>query len=219
MLKHDVRARIEELGIVPAIRVPSPDWAEYAAEALERSGIPVAEVTMTTPGAVDVIAKVAKSQPDMIVGGGTVLDEQTAKRCLDAGAKFLTSPGLVMKVVEVAAKANVVVFPGALTPTEVIAAWKAGVDFVKVYPCSLLGGPVYIRALKTPLPHVPLIASGGVNQQTISAFITAGATAVGIGSELLPRDALESRHEQQIRELGRRYLSMIRETRARLHPQ
>jgi len=149
-----------------------------------------------------------------VVGAGTVLDTDTAQRCLDAGAQFLTSPGLVTEVVEFAVKHDVVVFPGALTPTEVITAWKAGADFVKIFPCAGIGGPVYLRSLKVPLPQVPLIASGGVNQLSAFNFILAGATALGIGSELMPHEALHRRNEEQIRELARRFIGMVKKARA-----
>jgi 2-dehydro-3-deoxyphosphogluconate aldolase/(4S)-4-hydroxy-2-oxoglutarate aldolase len=213
MKKVEVRARIEEIGIIPGVRVSKSEHALYAAEAVNRAGIPIAEITMTVPNAIGVISDLAKSLPDMIVGAGTVLDTETAHRCLDAGAKFLTSTGLVMEVVEFALKNDIVIFPGALTPTEVIAAWKAGADFVKVFPCAPVGGTEYIRSLKIPFPQVPLIAAGGVNQQTVSAFIQVGAVAVGIGSELLPREALQDRKEQQIRELARRFLAMVKDAR------
>jgi 2-dehydro-3-deoxyphosphogluconate aldolase/(4S)-4-hydroxy-2-oxoglutarate aldolase len=162
---------------------------------------------------VDVISWLAKKYPDMAVGAGTVLDTRTAQRCIDAGAKFLTSPGLVPEVVEFAVKKDIIVFPGALTPTEVIAAWKAGADFVKIFPCAQLGGPVYLRALKVPLPQVPLIASGGVNQISAANFILAGATALGIGNELIPNEAVLRRNEEQIHELARRYIHMVKEAR------
>jgi 2-dehydro-3-deoxyphosphogluconate aldolase / (4S)-4-hydroxy-2-oxoglutarate aldolase len=213
MTRLEVRNFIQEIGIIPAVRVASPEDALFAAEAVRTGGIPVVEITLTVPGAVDVIRTLSAKFPDMVVGAGTVLNVETARQCLDAGAKFLTSPGLVMKVVEFAHKHNVVVFPGALTPTEVIAAWDAGADFVKVFPCTQAGGPGYIRALKVPLPQVPLIASGGVNQQTVSGFIHAGAVAVGVGSELIPAEALMNRQESQIFELARRFLTMIQEAR------
>jgi 2-dehydro-3-deoxyphosphogluconate aldolase/(4S)-4-hydroxy-2-oxoglutarate aldolase len=182
--------------------------------AVNRAGIPIAEITMTVPGALDLISGLAKSLPEMVVGAGTVLDAETARRCVNAGASFLTSPGLIPEVMDVAVAEDVVVFPGALTPTEVIAAWKAGADFVKVYPCAQLGGHSYIRALKVPLPQIPLIASGGVNQQTAANFILAGATALGIGAELIPGEALKARKEEQISELARRFLSMVKDARA-----
>jgi 2-dehydro-3-deoxyphosphogluconate aldolase/(4S)-4-hydroxy-2-oxoglutarate aldolase len=216
MKKAEVRARIEEIGIIPGIRVATPEDARFAAEAVNRSGIPIAEITMTVPGALDVIAHLAKSLPEMVVGAGTVLDIETARRCLEAGAMFLTSTGLVPEVVEFALKNDVVVFPGAMTPTDLIAAWKMGADFVKIYPCGPLGGPRYIRALKLPFPQVPLIATGGVNQTTAGDFILNGATALGIGSDLINPEGLPLMMEQQIRELARRYLKIVKTARAQM---
>jgi 2-dehydro-3-deoxyphosphogluconate aldolase/(4S)-4-hydroxy-2-oxoglutarate aldolase len=143
-----------------------------------------------------------------------VLDDTLARQCIDAGARFLTSPGFVPEVVAYAKKADVVVFPGALTPTEVIAAWKAGSDFVKIFPTSPAGGVQYIRALKVPLPQIPLIVTGGVNQITALEFIVAGATAIGVGAELLPTEALVLHQENRIHELARRFLNMVKEGRA-----
>jgi 2-dehydro-3-deoxyphosphogluconate aldolase/(4S)-4-hydroxy-2-oxoglutarate aldolase len=216
MKKSEVRARIEEIGLIPGVRVSVADDAAFAAEAVYRSGIPIAEITMTVPNAIEVIAHIAKTLPDMVVGAGTVLNVETAQRCLDAGAKFLTSPGLVTKVVDFAVKHDVLVFPGALTPTEVIAAWEAGADFVKIFPCAQVDGPVYLRALKVPLPQVPLIASGGVNQLSAFNFILSGATALGIGSELMPPEAVHRRKEEQIRELARRFIGMVKDAREQL---
>jgi 2-dehydro-3-deoxyphosphogluconate aldolase/(4S)-4-hydroxy-2-oxoglutarate aldolase len=166
-----------------------------------------------------VISHLTHSIPEMIVGAGTVLDIETAQRCLDAGAKFLTSPGLVLEVVEFAVKNEVAVFPGALTPTEVITAWKAGADMVKIFPCAQVGGDSYIRALKTPLPQVPIIASGGVNQQTAFNFILAGAAALGIGGALMPKEALRLRQEELILELARRFTKMVKDARRRMSGQ
>jgi 2-dehydro-3-deoxyphosphogluconate aldolase/(4S)-4-hydroxy-2-oxoglutarate aldolase len=213
MNREDAKARIEEVGIFPGIRVKSADQALYAAETLFHAGIPVVEITMTVPGAVEVIRKLALGFPDLVVGAGTVLDKETAERCLDAGARFLTSTGLVLEVVEAARKANVVAIPGALTPTEVIAAWKAGADFVKIFPTAPVGGNLYIRSLKLPLPQVRLIAAGGVNQQTATGYILAGASAIGVGVELLPNDAVQRRQDHRIRELARRFLGFVAEAR------
>ena len=214
MTKAEVRARIEEVGIIPGLRMSTAERARIAAEAVYRAGIPIAEITMTVPGALGAISGLAAAFPDMIVGAGTVLNRDTAARCVDAGAKFLTSTGLVLPVVEFAAKNDVVVFPGALTPTEVIAAWDAGADFVKVFPCGPMGGPAYIRALKFPFPEIPLIATGGVNQLTAGSFILAGATALGIGTELVNPEALLAINPGQIRELVRRYLAIVQAARA-----
>lgn len=217
MDKNEVRARIQEIGIIASVRVSRPELALFAAETVNQAGIPVAEITMTIPGAIEVIAQLARSDAGFIVGAGTVLDAETARRCLDAGAGFITSPGLVPEVVDFTLKNNVVMIPGSMTPSEVIASWKAGVDFVKIFPCSLVGGEQYIRALKVPLPQVPLIASGGVNQLTAANFILAGATALGIGSELLPREALRFRQENWIHELARRFTTIVRDARTQLH--
>ncbi len=214
MKRDEVRNLIEKVGIFPGVRVRSADQALYAAETLYRADIPVAEITMTVPGAVGVIRKLAQSFPSMAVGAGTVLDRQTAERCLDAGARFLTSTGFVPEVIEAALQSNTVAIPGALTPTEVIAAWKAGADFVKIFPAAPVGGALYIRSLKLPLPQVKLIAAGGVNQQTATGFILAGASAIGVGVELLPRDAVLKHQDDRIHELARRFLNFVNNGRA-----
>ncbi|MGA2268854.1 MAG: bifunctional 4-hydroxy-2-oxoglutarate aldolase/2-dehydro-3-deoxy-phosphogluconate aldolase [Bryobacteraceae bacterium] len=213
MKREEIRDRIQEIGIIPAIRVSSAEDALFAAEAVASGGIPMVELTMTVPGAIEVISHLVRSGPELIVGAGTVWNVEMARRCLDAGAKFLTSTGLDLKIVEFAAQENVVIFPGALTPTEVMMAWKAGVDFVKVFPCSQLGGAAYIKALKAPFPQVPLIASGGVNQQNVADFVLAGATAVGIGAHLIPKKAIELRQPHRIHELAVRFVSTVREAR------
>jgi 2-dehydro-3-deoxyphosphogluconate aldolase/(4S)-4-hydroxy-2-oxoglutarate aldolase len=213
MTHEEVKACIEEIGIFPGIRVNSEDQAIYAAETLYAAGIPVAEITMTVPGAIGVIRQLAERFSDMVVGAGTVLDEETAERCLDAGARFLTSTGLIAEVVECARKRDVVAIPGALTPTEVISAWKAGADFVKIFPTAPVGGELYLRSLKLPLPYVKLIAAGGVNQLTATSYIRAGATAIGVGGELLPRDALQRRQGDRIHELARRFIGFVKNGR------
>jgi 2-dehydro-3-deoxyphosphogluconate aldolase/(4S)-4-hydroxy-2-oxoglutarate aldolase len=214
MNRKEVRNRIEEIGILPSVRVSSQDLARFAAETVYSAGIPIVEITMTTPGALELINDLANRFPDLAVGAGTVLDEDKARQCVDAGARFLTSPGFIPEVVAYAKKADVVVFPGALTPTEIIAAWKAGSDFVKIFPTGQIGGTQFLRALKIPLPQIPLIASGGVNQVTASDFILAGATAIGLGGELLPKEALHLRQADRIRELAGRFLSMVKDARA-----
>lgn len=215
MKKDEVRARIEEVGIIPAVRTSSAEDACFAAETVNCGGIPIAEITMTVPEAMEVIADLTRRVPGMIVGAGTILDIETARRALDAGAKFLTSPGLVLEVVEFAAKNEVVVLPGALTATEVITAWKAGADFVKIFPCGQIGGESYIRALKAPLPQIPLIASGGVNQQTAFNFVLAGAAALGIGGELIPKEDVQARRKDRVLELARRFKKLVKEGRSR----
>jgi 2-dehydro-3-deoxyphosphogluconate aldolase/(4S)-4-hydroxy-2-oxoglutarate aldolase len=216
MTREEIRARIEEIGIVPAVRFRSAEDARFATEAISHGGIPIVEITMTIPGAVALIADLTRNSPDVIIGAGTLFDTETASRCLDAGAKFLTSPGLDLALVEFAVKNEIVVLAGALTPTEVTMAWKAGADFVKVFPCSLVGGDKYIRALKGPFRHVPLIAAGGVNQATAASFIFAGASAIGVGGELVPNEAIQLRQEERIHELARRFVSFVGKARERM---
>jgi 2-dehydro-3-deoxyphosphogluconate aldolase/(4S)-4-hydroxy-2-oxoglutarate aldolase len=216
MDKEQVRAKIHELGILPGVRTSSAEDAEFAAVTVAKAGIPIVEITMTVPGAIDVISHLVHNLPEVIVGAGTVLDVETARICLKAGAKFLTSPGFDLEIVRFAGNEGVLMMPGALTPTEVIAAWRAGSEFVKIFPCAQVGGDSYIRALKGPLPQVQLIAAGGVNQQTASDFILAGAAALGIGGELIPRSAIELRQPERIRELARRFSTLVRAARARM---
>ena len=216
MNREEVRVRIEDIGIMPSIRVASAELALFAAETVYEAGIPVVEITMTVPNAIEVIAQLTQNYPNFVVGAGTVLDTETAQHCLDAGARFLTSPGLVPDVLEFTLKHDLAAIPGALTPSEVIAAWRAGADFVKIYPCAQVGGDQYIRALKVPLPQIKLIASGGVNQLTAANFIFAGAASLGIGSELMPRQALKMRKDQWIHELARRFLEAVRSARIHL---
>jgi 2-dehydro-3-deoxyphosphogluconate aldolase/(4S)-4-hydroxy-2-oxoglutarate aldolase len=214
MTKEEVRACIQQTGIIPALRVSTAEDALFAAEILVRGGIPVIEIPMTVAGAFDVVKKLASCDAKITVGAGTVLDAETARRCIDSGAMFLTSTGLLPDVVDVAVKHNVLVLPGALTPTEVILAWRAGADFVKVFPCTQLGGDVYIRSLHAALPQIPLIAAGGVRQNTAAHFIHAGAVAIGVGKELLPHDAVEHRKADWILELAHRFVSIVKNARS-----
>ncbi len=214
MHKEEVCSKIREVGIVPAVRTSSTEDARFAAEVVAKSGIPIVEITMTVPGAIEVISYLVKNLPNVIVGAGTLLDLETARLCVGAGVQFLTSPGLDLEIVNFASKNNLSVIPGALTPTEIISAWKAGSDFVKVFPCAQMGGDSYIRALRGPLPQVRLIAAGGVNQQTASHFILAGADAIGVGRELIPQEAIKHRKEEHIRELARRFLNFVKTARS-----
>jgi 2-dehydro-3-deoxyphosphogluconate aldolase/(4S)-4-hydroxy-2-oxoglutarate aldolase len=219
LTKEAIRARIEEVGIIPAIRVSTSEDALFAAEAVSDSGIPIVEVTMTVPGAVKIINSLTAGNPDLIAGAGSVLDVENARRCIDAGARFITTTGLELDVVEFALKKGVLVIPGACTPTEIIMAWKAGADFVKVFPCSAMGGAGYIRVLRGPFPHIPLIAAGGVNQSTVVDFIQSGANAVGIGGDLIHQEAIRRRERDWIRELSRRYVGMIKQARIEKPPK
>jgi 2-dehydro-3-deoxyphosphogluconate aldolase/(4S)-4-hydroxy-2-oxoglutarate aldolase len=213
--KNQVSGKIEEIGIIPAIRTSSTEEALFAAEVIARGGIPIVEITMTVPGAIGVIAHLVKNLPEVIVGAGTVMDLETARLCVDSGARFLTCPGLDLEIVEFAKARNLTMMAGALTPTEIVTAWKCGSDFVKVFPCAQVGGDSYIRALKGPFPKIPLIAAGGVNQQTAANFILAGAVAIGIGRELIPTEAVQKRQEGRIRELAHRFLNFVQTARKR----
>jgi 2-dehydro-3-deoxyphosphogluconate aldolase/(4S)-4-hydroxy-2-oxoglutarate aldolase len=213
MTREEIRARIAEIGIIPAVRLYSAADALFAAEAICGAGIPIVEVTTTVPGAVDVIRELARQSPDIIVGAGTLFYEDSARRCLDAGARFITTTGFDLDIVNLALGRDTVVFPGVLTATEAMAAFKAGCDFVKIFPCAEVGGPTYIRALKASFPQIPLIASGGVNQQTAADYIRAGAVALGIGTDLIHQDAIKHRNASWIRELARRYTNIVTEAR------
>jgi len=216
-LKRDeVRARVQEIGIVPAVRVSSEHVARFAAEAVVGGGIPIVEIEMTVPGAISVIHYLVENIPEMTVGAGSVYDTETARRCIGAGANFLTTDGLDLSIIEFANKEEIAVWPAALTPTEVITAWKAGPDFVKVFPCAPVGGESYIRILKKAFVHIPLIAAGGVNQQTAQKFILAGASALGVGGELIPEDALRFKQAARIRELAQRFVKFVNDGRDHL---
>jgi 2-dehydro-3-deoxyphosphogluconate aldolase/(4S)-4-hydroxy-2-oxoglutarate aldolase len=214
MTKSEAIKRVLEVGIVPVVRAESAAQAMAAAEAVCAGGVPIVEVTMTVPGAVEVIAQLSKSMGrEVMIGAGTVLDAESARRCLDAGAQFIVSPGFDLETVKVAQQAGVMVMPGALTPTEVITAWKAGADFVKIFPCGTVGGAKYIKSLKAPLPQVPMIPTGGVNLKTAAEFIQAGSAALGIGGELVSMAALRSGNTQEITLAAKQYLEIVREAR------
>ena len=187
----------------------------FAADAVREGGIPIVEVTMTVPGALDVIRELARSSKTLVVGAGSIWDAEVAARCLDAGARFLTSTGFDHAIVEFAQKHDVVVFPGVLTPSEVMAAWKMGVDFVKIFPCVNVGGPNYIKALRRPFPQIRMIAGGGVNQQNAGDFILHGAAAIGVGADLIQPQAIRRREASWIHELSVRFLSMVQQARSR----
>jgi 2-dehydro-3-deoxyphosphogluconate aldolase / (4S)-4-hydroxy-2-oxoglutarate aldolase len=217
MDKQAVRERILQIGIVPVVRASSSAEAHTAAEAVSKGGIPIVEITMTVPGAVEVIRDLAKhsSPNELLVGAGTVLNPEQAQRCLDAGAQFLVSPGFNAKTVALAAAERRLIMAGALTPTEVIAAWEAGADFIKIFPAGNVGGPKYIKALKGPLPDVPLIPTGGVNLQTAAEFLEAGAAALGIGGELVHPGHLKSGNTQAIVDAARTFVAIVNEARAK----
>jgi len=214
--KHEVRGWIEETGIVAAVRVYSAEEAVFAAESVIEGGIPIVEVALTVPSATKVISHLAAKYPHAVVGAGGVRKLETARKCLESGARFLTSDGFHPSVIEFAAQEDIVAIPGALTPTEVMAAWEARSDFVKVVPCAQIGGEAYINSLHGMFPHIPLIAAGGVNQQNATHFILAGAVALGIGRELIHSEAIRQRQPARVGELARRFLGFVKAGRDHL---
>src|SRR5580704_16676976 len=213
MTKTQVRQRIIDTGIIPVVRARSEEMAQAAARAVAAGGISAVEITMTVPGAIDLISLLSKSENGVLIGAGTVLDAETAKRCLDAGAQFLVSPGFDAETVQLAAREGILMMAGALTPTEVIHAWEAGVDFVKIFPCGNVGGPSYIKALKAALPQIPMVPTGGVNLNTAAAFLEAGSSALGIGGELISSTAMQSGNFDAITALARQYVAIIAHAR------
>ena len=217
MNRQELRNRIEEVGLVPVIRTSSAEDARFAVEEVAHGGIPIIELTMTVPGALDVIREVVRHVPEVVLGAGTVLDVDTARACIDAGAQFISTPALDIPTVEMVAKnPNIIMMAGALTPTEILAAWRAGSDFVKVFPCSLVGADNYIRALRRPFPDIPLIPGGGVTQQNAAHYLLAGASALSVGKELIPRESMLLHKPDRIRELTRRFAGIVKSTRARI---
>jgi 2-dehydro-3-deoxyphosphogluconate aldolase/(4S)-4-hydroxy-2-oxoglutarate aldolase len=220
MTKQEVAMRVAEIGIVPVVRASTAKQGMQAAEAVCAGGIPIVEMTMTVPGAIDLITQISKSMgSDVLIGAGTVTDAGIAQRCIDAGAQFLVSPGFDLETVKLANRLQTLIMAGGLTPTEVITAWKAGSDLVKIFPCGTVGGAKYIKALKAPLPHIPMIPTGGVNLNTAAEFIQAGSAALGIGGELVSAAALQSGNTSEIVETARKFVAIVRETRQQMQKQ
>ena len=203
-------AKIREVGLVPVLRADSEEEALEIAYALEAGGVTVLEVTMTVPGAVDAIRRLANEAGDRIlVGAGTVLDPETARACMLAGAQFIVSPSLNVKTIEICRRYSIAVFPGGLTPTEIVTAWEAGADAVKVFPCSAVGGAKYLKAIKAPLPQIELIPTGGVSLATAAEFLEAGAIALGVGGDLVDHKAIRAGKPEVITENARKYLEIV----------
>ncbi|MGQ9693861.1 MAG: bifunctional 4-hydroxy-2-oxoglutarate aldolase/2-dehydro-3-deoxy-phosphogluconate aldolase [Thermodesulfobacteriota bacterium] len=209
-------AKILEEGVVPVIRVSSAQEAWEVSKAIKEGGVSVLEVTMTVPGAMDVIKEVSqKFGKEVLLGAGTVLDPETARAALLNGAQFLVSPSLNLEVIKVSNRYSAVVIPGALSPTEILTAWEAGADLVKVFPIAQVGGPAYIKALQGPLPHIPLVPTGGVNLQNAGEFIKAGAAAIAVGGELVDKKAVAEKKYSVIVENARRFLEEVKKARGR----
>lgn len=217
MKRDAILSTIIEIGIVPVIRTETADAAIRAIDALHRGGIRIAEITMTVPGAIHALEKVADKFGDQILlGAGTVLDPETARACMLAGAQFLVTPNLNLKTIEIARRYSKVITPGALTPTEVVTAWEAGGDAIKIFPCSAVGGAKYIQALRAPLPQVEMIPTGGVNLETAGDFLRAGACAVAVGGELVDHTNVRAGNFDLFEERAKRFIEVVRKTRAEM---
>jgi 2-dehydro-3-deoxyphosphogluconate aldolase/(4S)-4-hydroxy-2-oxoglutarate aldolase len=213
MSKVEVLAALKNIGLVPVLRASSVDKALALASAIADGGVTVLEVTMTVPGAIEVMKRLAKDRPDILIGAGTVLDPETARMCILEGAKFVVSPALNIATIEMCHRYSIAVLPGALTPTEVVTAWQAGADVVKVFPASALGGAKYLTALKGPLPQVELIPTGGVSLATAAEFLTAGAFALGVGSDLVDAKAMAAGKPEVVTETAKKYLAIVKDFR------
>ena len=214
-MKSDVLKRIRDTGLIPVVRAESSDQAMRAVAALKAGGLNILEITMTVPGAVEVIRALAGEYgEEALIGAGTVLDPETAQACIQAGAQFIVSPALNEETIAFCRDQDVAIFPGALTPTEVVRAWKAGADAVKVFPAGAVGGASYLKALKAPLPQIELIPTGGVSLKTASDFIKAGAMALGVGADLVDTKALREGNSDLITERARQFIEIVKSTRA-----
>jgi 2-dehydro-3-deoxyphosphogluconate aldolase/(4S)-4-hydroxy-2-oxoglutarate aldolase len=209
LTRDEVRSCIEDTGVIPSVSEGSKEDALFVADALVEAGIPIVEISMNAPEAIEIISHLVKHAPTTIVGGRSVRNVDAARQCLDAGARFLATDGMIPGVVEFAGKEKIVAVQGALTLTEVIAAWDGGADFVRVFPCYSVGGHNYIRTLRAAVPQARLMAAGGVNQLTALNYILAGATALGVGKELIPTEAVLLRQTRRIQELARRFLTAV----------
>src|SRR5689334_24073362 len=217
MTAKEILAFITEVGIVPVVRAASAEHAIQAVEACYNGGVRAAEITMTVPGAIRALEKVAdKFGNKIMLGAGTVLDPETARACMLAGAEFFVTPSLRVSTIEMVKRYSKVVCPGALTPTEVLTAWDAGADIVKIFPAGNVGGPKYIKALKGPFPHIEMIPTGGVNLETAGEFLKAGACAVAVGGELVDAKSVKEGRFDIIQERAKQYLAAVAKARAEI---
>jgi 2-dehydro-3-deoxyphosphogluconate aldolase / (4S)-4-hydroxy-2-oxoglutarate aldolase len=213
MRKEEIIAKLREIGLVPVLRAESEEQALGIAAAIADGGVTVLEITMTVPGAIRVMARLTKDRPDILVGAGTVLDPETARMCMLEGAQFVVSPALNLKTIEMCHRYSIPVLPGALTPTEVVTAWQAGADVIKVFPASALGGAKYLKSLKAPLPQVEMIPTGGVSLATAREFLEAGSFALGVGADLVAIKEFAAGESKKITETAKKYLEIVREFR------
>jgi 2-dehydro-3-deoxyphosphogluconate aldolase/(4S)-4-hydroxy-2-oxoglutarate aldolase len=213
MDKIQVLQTLKEIGLVPVLRAESVEKAMALATAIAAGGVTVLEVTMTVPGAIHVMRRLAEERPDILVGAGTVLDPETARMCILEGAKFVVSPAINLKTIEMCHRYSVAVLPGALTPTEIVTAWQAGADVIKVFPASALGGAKYLKSIKAPLPQIELIPTGGVSLASASEFLDAGAFALGVGADLVDAKAMAEGRPELVTETARKYLTIVQNFR------
>ncbi len=217
MTKHQILSNLLSVGIVPVVRTATAEAAIRSIEALYEGGITTAEITMTVPGAIKALEAIAAKFGDKItLGAGTVLDPETCRICMLSGAEFFVTPALNVKTIEMARRYSKVILPGALTPTEVSAAWDAGADIVKVFPCGNVGGPKYIKALKGPFPQIEMAPTGGVNLDTTADFLRAGACSVAVGGELIDAQTIREGKYEVFIERARQYIALIQKTRAEM---
>jgi len=213
--KQQILRQIAEIGLVPVVRAQSADEAMKVVDAIREGGVTVLEITMTVPGALGAMEQVSKRfGNDVLLGAGTVLDPETARACMLAGARFVVTPTLNPATIEICRRYSVPIMPGALTPTEVLAAWTAGADVVKVFPCGALGGASYIKSLKAPLPQIEMIPTGGVSVKTAADFIKAGSMALGVGADLVDTQAIRDGNARLVTEKAREYVRLVQEARA-----
>ena len=217
MDKQSILSSIIDIGVVPVVRTSSADAAVRAIEAIYQGGIRAAEITMTVPGAIRALERVADKFGDQIVlGAGTVLDPETARACMLAGAQFFVTPNLRPSTIEMIKRYSKVIMPGALTPTEVLTAWEHGADIVKVFPCSAVGGAKYIKALKAPFPQIEMVPTGGVNLETAADFLKAGACAVAVGGELIDEKTIKEGKYEVFEQRARQFLDVVRKARGEM---
>src|SRR6266849_6556902 len=219
MNKTDVIQRIKDIGVIPVVRASSEEEAISVVDAIKAGGLPILEITMTVPRAVQVIETLsARYGNEAIVGAGTVLDPESARACIHAGAQFIVSPALNLETVACCRELDIAVMPGALTPTEIVMAWNAGADLVKVFPAGAMGGASYIKSLKAPLPQIELVPTGGVTLANAGAFIEAGAAAVGVGADLVDTKAIRAGQPEKVTQAARAFIEAVRKARLRSVP-
>jgi 2-dehydro-3-deoxyphosphogluconate aldolase/(4S)-4-hydroxy-2-oxoglutarate aldolase len=214
MNKSEVLQRIRDIGVIPVVRASSPEEANQVVAAIKAGGLPILEITMTVPRAVQVIETLsARYGNEAIIGAGTVLDPESARACIRAGAQFIVSPALNLETIACCHELDVAVMPGALTPTEIVMAWNAGADLVKVFPAGAMGGASYIKSLKAPLPQIDLVPTGGVTLANAAGFIEAGAAAIGVGADLVDTRAIRAGEPQKVTDAARSFISAVEEAR------